>query len=202
MAPALASALTGRRAELAAAAMEVVDESGLRGLTHRAVDARAGFPVGTCSAYLRSREALLTALAEHVGAILRADVDALAARLPAGCADEDVVAGTTALLQGWVRRPALVRVRAELTLEALRSPALLEIFLPWREALVETVAGVGVLAARPDATRRATALVSALEGVLVGALLQPESRRRAYVAETVEVLLDAFRSAAGDRPGG
>ena len=52
----------GRRAELLEAAVDVVAEAGLRGLTHRAVDARAGLPEGTCSAYLRSRSALLVAL--------------------------------------------------------------------------------------------------------------------------------------------
>ena len=34
---------------------------GLRGLTHRAVDAEAGLPEGSCSAYMRTRVALLTA---------------------------------------------------------------------------------------------------------------------------------------------
>ena len=39
---------------------------GLRGLTHRAVDRRAGLPEGSCSAYLRTRRALQGALTEHV----------------------------------------------------------------------------------------------------------------------------------------
>lgn len=58
-----------RRALLAEAAVRVVARDGLRGLTHRAVDAEAGLPVGSASNVFRSREALLggigTRLVEH-----------------------------------------------------------------------------------------------------------------------------------------
>ena len=82
----------GRRAELLEAAVDVVAESGLRGLTHRAVDARAGLPEGTCSAYLRTRLALLVALTEHVGGMLARDVDAMAASAAPHAEDPDAVA--------------------------------------------------------------------------------------------------------------
>src|SRR3954471_19230744 len=57
---------TGRQEQLLAAAARVVARGGLRALTHRAVDAEAGLPEGSCSAYMRTRVALLTRLTEYV----------------------------------------------------------------------------------------------------------------------------------------
>ena len=47
--------LSPRRRQLLEAALHVIADEGLRGLTHRAVDRRAGLPEGSCSAYLRTR---------------------------------------------------------------------------------------------------------------------------------------------------
>ena len=55
-----------RRDELADAGLRVLARAGARGLTHRAVDAEAGVPTGTCSNYFRSRNQLLHALAERI----------------------------------------------------------------------------------------------------------------------------------------
>ncbi|MCB0908546.1 MAG: TetR family transcriptional regulator, partial [Nocardioidaceae bacterium] len=57
---------TPRRRQLLDAAQAVIADEGLKGLTHRAVDRRAGLPEGSCSAYLRTRQALQAALAAHV----------------------------------------------------------------------------------------------------------------------------------------
>src|SRR5690606_3757177 len=55
-----------RRDRLGDAAIEVLASEGSRGLTHRAVDQRAGLPTGTTANYYRSRESLLTAAAERI----------------------------------------------------------------------------------------------------------------------------------------
>ena len=57
-----ADQLSPRRRLLVDAAIEVVAAHGLRGLTHRAVDREAGLPEGSCSAYLRTRHAMISAL--------------------------------------------------------------------------------------------------------------------------------------------
>jgi DNA-binding transcriptional regulator YbjK len=51
----------GRKTRLADAAIEVLGTGGVRALTHRAVDTRAGLPQGTCGYHFPSRPALLTA---------------------------------------------------------------------------------------------------------------------------------------------
>ena len=130
----------GRRAELLEAAVDVVAESGLRGLTHRAVDARAGLPEGTCSAYLRTRLALLVGLTEHVGGLLaqRRRRDGRRGRPPRRGPRGRLAAVTDLLLQ-WLHRPEIVRTQAELALEAARRPELMDVFDPWRQGLVRVV---------------------------------------------------------------
>jgi DNA-binding transcriptional regulator YbjK len=55
-----------RRAQLLDAAIEILGDVGIGGLTHRAVDDRAGQPAGTTSNYFRTRLALLEATAGRV----------------------------------------------------------------------------------------------------------------------------------------
>ncbi|HTX96829.1 MAG TPA: TetR family transcriptional regulator [Mycobacterium sp.] len=52
-----------RRAQLLDAAIGILADVGIGGLTHRQVDERAGLPAGTTSNYFRTRQALLEATA-------------------------------------------------------------------------------------------------------------------------------------------
>ncbi len=52
-----------RRAEILDAAIDILADVGVGGLSHRHVDARAGLPAGTTSNYFRTRTALLEATA-------------------------------------------------------------------------------------------------------------------------------------------
>jgi len=184
---------TGRRLVLVEAAVAVVARSGLRGLTHRAVDAEAGLPEGTCSGYLRTRLALLTALMQHVGYTLASDLDALSARLAERPGDTAYAAAeTTELFVRWLDRPDLMVVRTELSLEAMRQPELIEAFRPWREALLEVVAGIVAPYGHADPQRRAEAVLASLEGVLTHALLRDPAERVAYVGETVRFIVSAL----------
>ncbi|MGI9003269.1 MAG: TetR/AcrR family transcriptional regulator, partial [Pseudonocardia sp.] len=51
--------MTDRRTEILDGALHVLAEHGMRGLTHRAVDAAARIPPGSASYYFRSRSALV-----------------------------------------------------------------------------------------------------------------------------------------------
>lgn len=57
--------MTDRRTLLLDAALELVGTQGMRGLTHRAVDAAAGLPPGSTSNYFRTREALIFGIVER-----------------------------------------------------------------------------------------------------------------------------------------
>jgi AcrR family transcriptional regulator len=64
-----------RLTDLTDAAISVLAEQGMRGLTHRAVDARAALPLGTTSAYFRTRKALIGALVRRLADLDNADLD-------------------------------------------------------------------------------------------------------------------------------
>jgi DNA-binding transcriptional regulator YbjK len=182
-----------RRHDLLEAAVDVVAARGLRGLTHRAVDAAAGFPEGTTSAYLRTRVALLTALADHVAARASADVDRLAASLVERVGDHDfAIAQTQALIESWLDERRLLATRLELGLEAARQPELAETFRPWRDHLLHVVeerlcqGGIG------DARVRALTVVASLDGVLLATLGAPDEVRREFATEATRMLLTSL----------
>jgi DNA-binding transcriptional regulator YbjK len=115
-----------RRAQLTDAAIALLAEVGVHGVTHRAVDTRAGLPAGTASNYFRSREALLVAAADRVGALHRADMDRDAGtHTPHGDTREqtiELIAGSL-LSAATTDRDRYLAI-FELRLESLRRPAL------------------------------------------------------------------------------
>jgi DNA-binding transcriptional regulator YbjK len=181
-----------RRRTLLEAALHVIADEGLRGLTHRAVDRRAGLPEGSCSAYLRTRHALRAALTEYVGSALLGDVDALAERIrTAGPHDGDGVAEALDLFLHWLDHRELLLARLELTLAATRDPELARLLAEHRARLVELVAGIMGAAGNPHSMERAEALVASYDGVLLAALLKPDAERRDFLARSLEVLTSA-----------
>jgi DNA-binding transcriptional regulator YbjK len=73
--------VSSRREQLLDAAITVLGQSGMHGLTHRAVDAAAGLPAGSASNLFRSRDALLEAVTSRFAARERASWEEIAARL-------------------------------------------------------------------------------------------------------------------------
>lgn len=182
-----------RQTHLLDAAIGVVGESGLHGLTHRALDRAAGLPEGSCSVYYRTRLALLTALTDHVAGRLMHDVQQLTDSLPVGTDDPTcAIDGTTQLLLGWVRDPALLLTISELSLEAVRTPSLQDSMRAWRRGLVDLVGSVVEREHKGASHQRAQTVVAALEGVAIGSLSLPADEREAYLASTVSLLVKAM----------
>ncbi|MFF1380910.1 TetR/AcrR family transcriptional regulator [Streptomyces sp. NPDC058308] len=119
------SAGAPRTEVIADAALTLLAERGMRGLTHRAVDETAGLPQGSTSNHARTRLALLEAAvrrqAEREAAVLNP------AELPDPAAGRDqLVAGLALALHRYLtgdNRQLLVS-RYELALEATRRPEL------------------------------------------------------------------------------
>jgi DNA-binding transcriptional regulator YbjK len=188
--------LTPRRREILDAAVEVLADQGLKGLTHRAVDRRAGLSEGSSSAYFRSRESLQHAVAEHVAARLADDVAALADEL-AGTSDHQMAIDRTgALFHRWLARPQTLTARLELTLAATRDPGLAERMRDWREQLVATVAQMLAESGRAQPAQVAATAVAALDGLLLAGLQLPPRRRTAFLRDGVATLLDALADPA------
>lgn len=71
--------MVDRRTVVLDAAIELLGAAGMRGLTHRAVDATAELPLGSTSNCFRTKDALLTALVERFSERERVNWEALAA---------------------------------------------------------------------------------------------------------------------------
>lgn len=176
-----------RRQQLLEAALHVLADEGLKGLTHRAVDRRAGLPEGSCSAYLRTRRALQAALTEHVADTLLADVDELADDL--ACASEpDGVAAALDLFQRWLEQRELLVARLELTMAASRDAELAGLLAAQRGRLIDLVDRIMTATGKEHGAARAEALVASYDGILLAALLKPPGERRAFLERSLDLL--------------
>lgn len=176
-----------RRQQLLDAALHVLADEGLKGLTHRAVDRRAGLPEGSCSAYLRTRRALQAAVAEHVADIALADLDGLADDL-ACAADPDDVDAALDLFQRWLDQRELLLARLELTMAATRDPELAAVLADQRTRLIELVGRIMSASGKEHGAERAETLVASYDGILLAALLKPARQRRAFLQRSLDLL--------------
>jgi len=191
-----ASPPSPRRRQLLDAALHVLADQGLKGLTHRAVDRRAGLPEGSCSAYLRTRRALQAALAEDVAQRLLADVDRLADHLRTA-PEPDGVGATLELFQRWLDQRELLVARLELTMAATRDAELSGLLAAHRARLVDLVAGIMTATGKEHGAARAEALVASYDGILLAALLKPAGEQGAFLSRSLELLGTGLAGMAG-----
>lgn len=128
-----------RRDEILTAAVRVLAEEGMRGLTHRAVDARAGLPQGSTSNVFRTRRSLLEGLTAHLA---QEDVVRWGTLL-ADDPGEDLIG----LLERWIERSLgedrhLTQARYAVFLAAADDLALAEALRRPRAGLEEWAAGL------------------------------------------------------------
>lgn len=185
-----------RRRQLLDAALHVIADDGLKGLTHRAVDRRAGLPEGSCSAYLRTRRALQAALTEYVADLLLADVDRLADQL-ACSAEPDGVDAAIELFQRWLEQRELLVARLELTMAASRDPELAGLLADQRGRLIELVERIMTATGKEHTAARAETLVASYDGILLAALLKPPRERRAFLEQSLDLLGTGLAGPAG-----
>ncbi|RIJ56101.1 TetR/AcrR family transcriptional regulator, partial [Clavibacter phaseoli] len=86
----------GRREDLADAGVRLVARSGIRSLTHRAVDVEAGVPAGSTTYYARGRRELTALVVARITEQLEEDLRGLA--VPAVLDDAAAVAVALAML--------------------------------------------------------------------------------------------------------
>ncbi|MER7893977.1 TetR/AcrR family transcriptional regulator [Micromonospora sp. NPDC094482] len=202
---------TNRVAVLADAAIELLAEGGMRALTHRAVDARAGLPLGTTSAYLRTRQALIEAVVRRLVDLDQADLAAgdlptdpppAVPGPPLRPADLDQLAvGIAEVLDRWLttgRTRTLARYAC--LIEAVHRPELRSILAPGtllREQARDLLARAGAA----DPRRQGDQFVAFVDGLLfdrlvgAGALSAPapgSPESRADLTAAVRTLLHAF----------
>lgn len=189
-----------RRELITGAAIQTLASSGMRGLTHRAVDQAAGLPVGSTSYYFRTRQALLQATVERLAEMSTADLAGFQALTRSKPTDvEQVATAIAGVLSSWltVDRDRVI-ARYELSLEATRRPELREVLVAsgavLRSAATDLLAGIGAT----DPQAAAGPLVACLDGLIfdqvagAGETLTEEALRNAVAG-----LLQQARSQAG-----
>ncbi|MFC7493898.1 MULTISPECIES: TetR/AcrR family transcriptional regulator [unclassified Nocardioides] len=185
----VATPLSPRRRELLDAALHVIADEGLKGLTHRAVDRRAGLAEGSCSAYWRTRSALQAALTEYVADALLADVDRLAEHIRSCGPDDDAgMQSALELFLRWLDQRELLVARLELTMAASRDAELAQLLADHRAQLVTIVDTILTAAGKEHGAERAEALVASYDGLLLAALLRPAGTRREFLERSLELL--------------
>ncbi|MDQ0680924.1 DNA-binding transcriptional regulator YbjK [Arthrobacter pascens] len=150
-----------RRTQLSDAALAVVAQTGLKGLTHRAVDAAAAVAEGTTSNYFRNRAALVDAVAERLEQL---DVELLQRLGPAGPPEDvgEVAEQVTGLIFALMEQHATL-TRARLAMSLDRPESVTAGHFRLLVGLEQTLAGLGI----PDAAARARDVVDYSDGLLL-----------------------------------
>jgi len=199
-----------RRDVIADAAILIIARSGLRGLTHRAVDAQAGLPAGTTSYYYRSRHALLAGTLARLAAFDEANMlgEPHAARVAASSGagnlpDVAEAAGhqlgideiAASIAQVWALLLSSgiehVRARFELALEAARQPDLGRGLQQHHEYFLASTQALLAAAGSTDPERHSRQLVAYLDGLLFSHITAPHNHpaERAAIEAGVRDLL-------------
>lgn len=183
-----------RREQIADAALRLIGSVGARGLTHRAVDAEAGLPLGSTSYYCRRRADLLAlALSRHAERDHRA-LARLEGVLTAEGARGTLAARLSSALATWMRGQdaAELAARYELFLAASREPELHAVLKDSRKRFLVTLSAALHAADVPRARAQtlASALIALIEGLLVDRLrVGTETLRPAQLQGLLEALL-------------
>ncbi|WP_460525503.1 TetR/AcrR family transcriptional regulator [Flindersiella endophytica] len=180
---------TARATALLDAAITVIAESGLRGLTHRAVDARAGLPNGSASYYFRTRSALLQGVLSRLLELDNEDY----VRFASGSLSRTGLTRTfVRIYQHWAGEGREQQyARYLIYLEGRSDPAVRDLLDATNHALADQLAAlleeIGVAHPRRDARL----LIALLDGLLYDQLARPNPPVGAAELERrVELVLD------------
>ncbi|MFE0699071.1 TetR/AcrR family transcriptional regulator [Streptomyces sp. NPDC058872] len=156
-----------RRTTLLDAAIDVLADEGARGLTFRAVDARAGVPTGTSSNYFSDRDRLLTQVADRIFVRLTPESGAVDTALRG----EPSRALVVELMRWLARRLTAERTcylgLFELRLEAARRPELQKRFTEVLRADLDMNVRLHLDSGMPGDADTVRALYFALTGLLL-----------------------------------
>jgi DNA-binding transcriptional regulator YbjK len=168
---------TERLSVIADAGLRLIARDGLRGLTHRAVDAEAGLPVGSTSYYLRKRDDLIAACVRSLVEINLAEIAATGVADRAMTGEELADLGAELMWQWITVDPHRRLARYELMLHSRQRPELAELLADAGDRLRAVVAAVLETqnCARPAST--AAWFVGCIDGVVLDQLTGPDRRR-------------------------
>jgi DNA-binding transcriptional regulator YbjK len=182
-----------RRTQILDAAIDILCDDGVGGLTHRQVDGRAGLPAGTTSNYFRTRQALLEATAARTVDLHWQRVEALQSAIGPLSRDADAV--KTLLIRmlepdEQFRRWTLARF--ELFMESTRRPELAPFIKELQAAAVKAATLIFEAAGFTPTPDRMDELSRLLNGFVFSNLTIAPEPGAQDAAGLVDRLLSAF----------
>lgn len=171
------------------AAIELLGTRGLKALTHRQVDERAGLPQGSTSNYFRTRDALLVGVADAV--VEREFLAAGAAGFAPTSADELLDQMVALLDRTTDEQRILTTARLVLFMEASHHPALREAIWRGRAAMTAFLEPVMRSLGAVDPATATAAVMACSEGVILHRTARrDDSDARPLLAMVLRAALD------------
>ncbi|MEV7318697.1 TetR family transcriptional regulator [Streptomyces sp. NPDC093970] len=166
----------GRRQRIIEAAIRVVGEKGLAGLSHRSVAAAADVPLGSTTYHFKTLDELMVATLRQAN---EGFAKVLAAHGELDDATADLATVLARVLGDWLSGDRTsVELEYELYLAALRRPALRAVAAEWADDLAER------LARRTDPVT-ARALIALTDGICLQVLLTGTPYDEGYAREVL-----------------
>ncbi|MCQ4042718.1 TetR/AcrR family transcriptional regulator [Streptantibioticus rubrisoli] len=184
---------TPRATLIADTAIALLAERGTRGLTHRAVDERAGLPSGSTSNHARTRAALLQAALTRLAERETTGFTAPAPAPHPRAALRDTL--TEGLYAALTTGRSVTLARLELALEATRRPELRAHYDSLGQTFIDLAANLLAATGAADPQRAARRLVAWCDGILFNATAgsgRANPPDRTELREQVSALLDAL----------
>ncbi|MFF1255947.1 MULTISPECIES: TetR/AcrR family transcriptional regulator [unclassified Streptomyces] len=179
-----------RRQRIIDAAIRVVGEKGIGGLSHRSVAAEADVPLGSTTYHFNSLDELLVAALRQAN---EGFAKALAGSAVFEAPRARLAAGLAAVLGEWLAGERTgVELEYELYLAALRRPALRPVAAEWGEGVAEELA-------RHTDPVTARALVALMDGICLQVLLTDAVYEEEYARDMLARVIDG---APGDDAAG
>jgi DNA-binding transcriptional regulator YbjK len=185
-----------RRYALVSAAAELLCEGGFEAVRHRAVARRAGLPLASTTYYFSSLDDLIASAVAHVGMLEVAQLRAHVATLSRRRRSPDTIADLLVdLLVGDESCPHLTEQlisRYESCIACARLSVLREIQRRNLRQRVDAIADVIARSGRTVRLELVSALVFAVDGAVISALVDDERDPRAVARATVIDIIDAL----------
>lgn len=164
------------RGRLVEAAIGQLAEEGMRGLTHRRVEARAGVSQGLAKYHFGNLDGLIEAVLRQLvevelGHVLEVSPDERE-RMRAGEVPAEVWHRAQEVVRALLARPGFARARFELFLHASTRPELQQVIAAQREVFVRKVAA-GLDSADPEGGARM--VLALVDGILLHQLSSPST---------------------------
>lgn len=185
-----------RRYALVSAAAELLCEGGFEAVRHRAVARRAGLPLASTTYYFSSLDDLICSAVAHIGMLevaqLRAQVAALSRRRRGSDTTADLLVD---LLVGSESGPGLKEQlisRYERYIACARQPALGDIQRRNLHHRVDAIAEVIERSGRSVRLELVSALIYAVDGAVVSALVDDREDPRSVARATLIDVIDSL----------